>query len=187
MFTNARRSIIMWLAWTASMAASWAATGALSELSQDLNSSLGLVLVASGQWLVLRRWIHGGGLWVLVSYIAGFAGSMFGALALAWLGDPLARIGAGWTLILWGIQGLTIGLAQAYLLRRIASGWGWWIVATALGFALGAPLLEPLRTTTLLGGGRTLGYLVFGLISGAVTGLAAAWFFQEDHLRHDRS
>lgn len=170
-----------WTRWVLASTIGWAATGVLASLSNDLNSSLGLALVAIGQWSVIRRWLHGGGMWVLVTYIAGFAGSLLGAGLIGVLGFTAntGRIGAGWNMILWAVQGAVIGAVQAYVVRKQFDGLSWWVLANALGFALGAPMTQLIRGGALGFEGRMLSMTLFGLVSSAVSGLAFVTLFAE--------
>jgi len=170
-----------WTRWVLAATIGWAATGALASLSNDLNSSLGLALVAIAQWSVIRRWLHGGGMWVLVTYIAGFAGSLLGAGLIGFLGWTATAgwMGAGWNMILWAVQGAVIGAAQAFLLRKQFDGLRWWVFAHALGFALGAPMTQLIRGGALGFEGRLLSMALFGLVSSAVSGLALVTLFSE--------
>jgi putative NADH-flavin reductase len=78
------------------------------------------------------------------------------------------------------VGGALIGFAQWLAMRKSVSRAGWWIPATAVGWALGLPL--DLLGATLPGEGASLGFILlsgglFGLLAGAAvaipTGLAA--------------
>jgi hypothetical protein len=170
-----------WTRWVLASTLGWAATGALAAISTDLNASLGLALVAIGQWSALRRWLHGGGMWVLVTYIAGFAGSLLGVVLIGLLGWTASGgwIGAGWNLLLWAVQGAVIGAAQGFLIRREIDGVRWWVAANALGFALASPMTQFFRGGALGFEGRMLNMALFGLVSSAVSGLALVTLFRE--------
>jgi hypothetical protein len=164
----------IWGLWVLASTLGWTATGALSAYSGQLNSTLGLALVGLGQWAALRRWLHGGGMWVLVTYIAGFAGSLLGAALLYLLGwsESPGLIGLGWNAVLWGVQGAALGAAQALLLRHHLQGLRWWILANAIGFLLASPLTQWARVDAFGLDGRVLSATAFGLVSSAVSGLA---------------
>ena len=163
-----------WGLWVLASTLGWAATGALSAYSGQLNSTLGLALVGLGQWAALRCWLRGGGIWVLVTYIAGFVGSLLGVALLYLLGwsESAGSIGLGWNAVLWGVQGAALGAAQALLLRKHLAGLRWWILANTVGFTLASPLTQWARVDALGLDGRVLSATLFGLVSSAVTGLA---------------
>jgi hypothetical protein len=172
----------VWGLWVLASTLGWAATGALNAYSGQLNSTLGLALVGLGQWTALRRWLRGGGVWVLVTYIAGFAGSMLGGLLLFLLGwsETPGMIGMGWNALLWGVQGAALGAAQAVLLRNHLKGVRWWIAANALGFTLASPLTQLARQGAFGLDGRMLSAALFGLVSSAVSGLALLRILPDD-------
>jgi len=162
-----------WGLWVLASTLGWAATGALSAYSGQLNSTLGLALVGLGQWTALRQWLRGGGVWVLVTYIAGFFGSMLGGALLIALGwsDSGAGIGLGLNALLWCVQGAAVGAGQALLLRNFMDGAGWWIAASAAGFLVASPLTQLVAPGALGLEGRILSVTLFGLVASAVSGL----------------
>ena len=175
-------SFAIWGLWVFTSTLGWAATGALSAYSGELNSTLGLALVGLGQWTALRRWMHGGGVWVMVTYIAGFAGSLLGGALLVLLGwkETPGMIGMGWNALLWGVQGLALGVGQALLLRNHLQGMRWWIAANVLGFTLASPLTQLARAGAFGLDGRVLSAALFGLAASAVSGLALVHLYPPD-------
>ncbi len=122
-------------------------------------------IIAVCQWLILRRrWITTNG-WVLLTTIAWTAGWTLGWTISGIALGQFARVGyAGVMLLsvlLATIGGALVGLAQWVILRRHVKRAGWWIVAMAASWGLGA-IAGP-------------GGLLRGAIVGGVTGAVLIW------------
>ena len=84
-----------------------------------------------------------------------------GAPGQTWTGVAIALIGSG-------TLGAVIGLAQWLVLRRYLRGSGWWVLATAIGYAVPLALgpLFPLPQPPWLAGGMM--FLLFGIVLGVL-------------------
>jgi serine/threonine-protein kinase len=112
---------------------------------------IGLAL-GVGQWVLIRSRLENSFWWVLASLVGWAIGHL---AVINWL--PVAmREWAGLPI------GLTLGVAQWIVLRKLMPRSGWWIVISALGWLL--------AMTGVLGGS------LVGAVAGAVTGVAAAFF-----------
>jgi hypothetical protein len=117
---------------------------------------LGLVL-GLGQWLVLRRTIRSAGWWVLASVVGWavvgavkwsqgplFDEILFGVIGLfdeigLWRLGPLIGIGIG--VVLDGLSGLVVGVAQYLVLQHQVRRAGRWVLINVLAWASGAAVI----------------------------------------------
>ena len=175
-----KKWLVMWFWWTAAMAVGWAATAASIHFLPDLNTMLGLALVGTIQWLPVRKHVQGSGLWVLVTYVAGYVGSLVGLLFLQLLGLPSgAEMGYGTYAILWGVDGAVIGLAQAYLFKPVPSNRFAWIPVTAVGYAAAALLRMFVGAWTGIAVMDWRSALVFGAAVGLISGAGLIWILMQ--------
>jgi hypothetical protein len=132
---------VLWVKWILATTLGWVAGWAISEFA------VGLV-VGLAQWVALRKQIECSEWWVLASGIGWAAGR----------GLVVAVFPPQSTILIGGTLGAALGLAQWLILRRhVVQAW-WWIVVSALSWAVG-----------LTG---FLGASLVGTVAGAVTGLA---------------
>jgi hypothetical protein len=184
-----RSEFRLWLAWTLATAAGMILGFApFALLIPDLPllfvrivlPLVAGVLVGLLQWLVLRPYltravdwvVHGGAGWAL-----GFA---LGLLVIHAVGrNPLGAV-LGYLLF-----GLIIGALQWPMLRREIPLVTAWVIASVLGWALGAWLggaalnvlaaggeVSPVVSSAVIAG-------VTGLVAGAVTGLVLVWIVRQ--------
>ena len=75
-------------------------------------------------------------------------------------------IGIAIGLLTSGALGAAIGLAQWLVIRRYLRGVGWWVLATAIGYAIPLALgrISPLREPPWLAG--SVMFLLFGIVLG---------------------
>lgn len=147
------------------------------------------------QWLILRRRVSQVGWWAP----AIVAGLVFASVLLYAL--PVARnyflevenifaFRLGF-IMLWSLGGTLASVFQWFFLRRQISLSGWWVLASAVGWSLGAVVWE-LSNWFLFerfgfGPGGLLEFLqilnafglFFGIIMGAVTGGAIVWLLRQ--------
>ena len=161
--------------WVLANTLGWSATGALAEITPELNATLGLVIVASAQWVVLRERVRAGGYYVLLTYIAGFVGSLLGVYAMRLLqGEQSSTVSMSWNVFLWAVDGAIVGAAQALLLRHWKLSPLAWIGASALAFAL-ASIPSQFVRISLQNNSRLIASTFFGLVSGLVTAGLLWW------------
>jgi len=127
-----------WLQWLVATSVSWvggtilyhtlglALLGGVGEVAG--NTILGL-LIGTGQWLVLRRWLDRAGWWALAAAGGNLLAASVGVGSQAVLGENVGG------LILTIGLGLVPGVLQWLVLRQQVARAGWWVLAsTVLGF-----------------------------------------------------
>ncbi|NJO40571.1 MAG: protein kinase [Cyanobacteria bacterium CRU_2_1] len=80
------------------------------------------------------------------------------------------------TVVAGGLIGAAIGAAQWFVLQQRLVRTSWWIVATAIGYALGF-----LLTVSLINSPSWWGYIVQGVVIGALAG-GAQWLILQRHV-----
>ena len=128
------------------------------------------------QWLVLRRSVSGAGWWVLASAAAGYgtlqAGFMPFSTSLQSFGVYLS-----WTRVV-ALGGAVTGTLQWLVLRGQVSRAGWWVLASTVGWGLGATVARAFPWGVDMG--DAVGALVVtGAILGALTGGALVWLLRQ--------
>jgi hypothetical protein len=150
-----------------------------------LVGAIGVVILASLQWLILRhylvrlRWWS----WVAASALGQVAGTVVVTLAGAGsliLGPRLvgaigvAALGVGTRVVLGGLLGGVVGVIQWLILRWHLTNAVWWIIATAVAgvcVALVPPTYHP--GSGFSGTGALLAaQAISGMIVGTITGIA---------------
>jgi hypothetical protein len=130
-----------WLQWMLVSGVGWLVGWLAGEMG--IGAGVGLV-----QWLVLRPRVPRAGWWIPASAV----GWAVGVVAVLTVFPPETGIWAGTAL------GAAMGVGQALVLSYWGyRGAGWWVIASALGWAVG------------LGG--VLGASLVGVAAGAVTGI----------------
>jgi hypothetical protein len=137
-------------------------------------------LVGAFQWLVLRGYLTQSIDWILNGGIGWALGYGLGLIIIQALRD------FAWGALLgYIIFGLIIAVLQWPVLRREIPNALPWILASVIGWALGAYLsqvvlslfvtgdaIEPVWSTTIIAG-------TTGLIAGAITGLVLVWIVRQ--------
>jgi hypothetical protein len=125
------QSLLFLLLWSLANTVPWLATGLLYyflPIGGALAWLFACLSVGIAQWLVLQRYISGLGQWPIATFIGGLLGyTGFAASILAALIVPLGT-------------GLSVGIAQWFVLRHKLTGAFWWIFATTLGAIVGLGL-----------------------------------------------
>ncbi len=184
-----RSGFSLWLAWTLATAAGMLlGLVPFALLSPDLNVLLVRLLlplwtgflIGLFQWLVLRPYLTHSVDWVLNGGAGWALGFALGLLLIQALGSsPLGAL-LGYLLF-----GLIIAVLQWPVLRREIPNALPWVLASMVGWALGAYLSQ-----IVLGGlftGEAPSQLVStsvvaavtGLVAGAITGLALIWIVRQ--------
>ena len=134
------------------------------------------LMVGLAQWLVLRRWIRRAGWWVLALAV----GSALGALLGGPLVMPLVEMVAweyGWEvgdaihgILVGGIAGILIGIAQWLILRRHARKATWWVLLSMIAMLATLGIDFSLRTLDYLL--VVIARLAVGAVIAMITGTA---------------
>jgi hypothetical protein len=138
------------LATTLGWAIGWAFIGEVG-----VGIALGL-----GQWLVLRQSIPQAGWWIWASTVGwAFGQAMIVVGEITPPGSGLINSVAAGTVL-----GTLLGIAQWFVLRRSVRHANWWVIMSAVGWAIGL--------TGIFGG------TLVGAVAGAVTGLTLDWLLR---------
>ena len=142
-----------------------------------MGAGIGLI-----QALVIRRILHKSVLWICSSIVG---------LGAPFVLTDLSKF-VGWNLpyslpLAIVLGGLIVGIWQALILRSRLRQTGWWIVASALGWALAggtSAMADSPRAHAIRGIWGAVVYLGIiaagGLILGLVTGLCLAWLLRNE-------
>ncbi len=135
---------------------------------QGVIYTAGAGILALWQWLPLRSRVHQPIAWLALS-VLGFAAGWSGyRLVEAVTVRNAGEEGIAGPMLFFTVIGLAVGVAQWLMLRRALERAGWWVAANAVGWALGSLALFAVNA------GPVAFYTLFGLLSGAVTGLCLA-------------
>jgi len=138
------------------------------------------------QWLILRRRVSRVGWWA-PSIVAGMvlASALLLALSIArkYFLDSENFFALG-MIILLSLGGTLAGVFQWFFLRRQISRAGWWVLASAVVWSLGAVVWSLGAVVWFSSWFRFLGILnamglFFVIIMGAVTGGALVWLLRQ--------
>lgn len=136
------------------------------------------------QWRLLRWRLPQAGWWVLASALGG---ALIGTVAsTVRVVDPTAGV---------VLAGASFGILQWLVLRRHIARAGWWLLASPIGWAVGALVVRAADRVGVFGAAeraiRAIGlpmsdtvvvallFGVFGAVYGAVTGIVLAWLIQK--------
>jgi len=145
---------VLWVKWILATTVGWAVGWTLSEFAVGLTVGL-------AQWVVLRKQIEHSEWWILVSAVGWGAGRVLVDVTLA----PQDVILVG------GMLGAALGLAQWLVLRHhVIQSW-WWIAMSALSWGVGLTAV--------------LGETLVGAIVGAATGLALEPLLRYSSIQED--
>lgn len=185
----AQNEIGLWLGWTLATAAGMV-LGVLPWLPFLDNLDLGLarvivpvwtgLLVGIFQWLVLRGYLTHAVDWIFNGGAGWAVGYALGLLAIQNLSEY-----AWGPLLGYILFGLVIAILQWPVLRREIPNAIPWIIASVVGWALGASLsqivldlfvsgnaVNPAWSATVIAG-------TTGLVAGAITGLVLVWIVRQ--------
>jgi len=182
-----RHWLLLWVGWMVGTAVGWGLSAAAINVMPELNTMLGLALVGTFQWLPIRKHVQGSGIWVLVTYIAGFVGSLSGLLFLQFLNlIPDAPLSFGPNALLWGVDGAVIGMAQAFLFQPKPPHRFYWPLFSGLGYAAAGLISMLVRIWLDIPGLDWRSSTVFGAVAGFVSGAGLIWILmkQPDRAPH---
>jgi len=175
-----RKWLLLWLGWMTGTAVGWGLSAILITALPELNAMLGLAVVGTIQWIPIRKHVQGSGIWVLVTYIAGFFGSLAGLLFLQFLNlSPDAPLGFGSNALLWAVDGAVIGLAQAFLFRPQPQNRLAWPLFSALGYAVASTISMLVRMWLDVPGLDWRASTIFGAVAGLISGAGIVWLFMQ--------
>jgi hypothetical protein len=184
-----RSEFRLWLSWTLATAAGMILGFVPFALLMD-NLNLLLVrillplvagvLVGLFQWLVLRPYFTQAVEWVLQNGAGWALGFALGLLVIQAMGkNPLGAV------LGYALFGLIVGALQWPMLRREVPHVTAWVIASVIGWALGAYLGGAALNVLAAGGEVSQGLEsavisgVTGLVAGAITGLALVWIARQ--------
>lgn len=125
------------------------------------------LLMGTLQWLVLRRVVSRSGWWI-PACMAGWALSGVVNVQLASFMTGSQNTPRFWVDVIHiSVSGVSIGIAQWFVLRRLVSDAGWWVVATIAGMTLGWSLIPMVDRLMLMSGA---GYALFTIMKDATAG-----------------
>ncbi|MGK7907400.1 MAG: hypothetical protein AB4040_09250 [Synechococcus sp.] len=191
--TGPLRSVAIAIAWAVATAIALVLTNVVLNLT-NLSYEMWIVflvgpfLLGVMQWLVLRWFLPRAGWWVVLTIVGcglGWVSALGLALAVASLADATSiylpmwvpeELACGWVA---AVGGVAIGLAQWLYLRRHLRQAAWWIVASAIGLAIGGGpnLCSGLAVYSAHNWPLTLA--VGGLAGGLVKGGTMAWLLRK--------
>ena len=139
--------------------------------------------VGIAQWFVLRWHVSRAGWWVLASAVGG---ALTFAVIFAADGIIVARV---------GMVGAAVGIAQWFVLRGQVFRAGWWVLASAAGFAVGGAVIRAasefessLRGFSYLPHPVYVAGFVLGLaLYGAITGVVMVWLLRQPVIKEPSS
>lgn len=190
-----RSEIGLWLGWTLAttggMLLGFLPTIPLVNLL-DLGIAQIAVPVLAGtvigfaQWIVLRRYLTPSSTWELADGTTWAAGYVLGLLLVLALPSTIFIATIGYLLF-----GVIVALVQWPVLRREIPNILVWILANAIGWAVGfwvSQLVLPLFVTEPLVSpavGTTVVAVTSGLVAGAITGLALIWIVRKPEIVYE--
>jgi len=190
-----RSEIGLWLGWTLSTAGGML-LGFLPTIPLVNLLDLGIAQIAVpvlagtvigfAQWIVLRRYITASSEWELADGATWAAGYVLGLLLVLALPSTIFIATVGYLLF-----GVIVALVQWPVLKREIPNILVWIVANAVGWAVGFwasqavlplfitdPLVSPAVGTAVIA-------VTSGLVAGAITGLALIWIVRKPEIVYE--
>ncbi|NJP04195.1 MAG: hypothetical protein HC837_00475 [Chloroflexaceae bacterium] len=171
----------LWLWWVTTSVASGLLGITVLRLATGVTDWLlfGLVYGAAQAWCLRRCIPHRMG-WIVASIIGGAIGVLANLWLLAFL-PPTVPLFAR-NLLDGSIRGLSLGLAQWFILRLTLRQSGWWLPASAIAMALALPLAVQANqfwsSTISEQGDGIVAWGVFGLVYGSISGAALLALFR---------
>ncbi len=142
-----------------------AVVGAAEYRAKGFVVAIPLLVVMTGaavgvmQWLILRRQLRRTGWWVLASIVGWVVGTAAATLGILLVGlqefSPVSS-----SIVIGVVVGAVAGVMQWLILRRQLRRTGWWVLASTVGWAVGAAATG------------AIGLPAVGAVSGAITGIA---------------
>ncbi|MBI5032515.1 MAG: hypothetical protein HZB51_18475 [Chloroflexi bacterium] len=137
-------------------------------------------LIGLAQWLLLRRYLPRSGWWILATAIGCIVPMQFGEM-FPWR-DPPWLGGA----IMFMLFGLTLGIAQWFVLRRYMAHSVWWTAFTLVGWLLAFALTSIAYVTDLYV--EPFDLLSAFIVPIGTSGIGMVWLLrQSPHLSNVRA
>jgi len=175
--------------WAVSGAVVGAAVGAMGlavglAVGKAVGGAVAGAVTGVAQWLLLRRQVRRAGWWILASAAGWAVGGAVGDAVFRAVGDAVFRAVVGAVgsavrfavllavgdAVVGAVAGAVAGVAQWLLLRRQVRRAGWWILASAAGWAVGWAVGLAMGNAVGLAMGNAVAWAVSGAVSGAVIG-----------------
>jgi hypothetical protein len=187
-----RNELGLWLGWTLATAGGMLVGFLLTiPLVNLLNLGFAQIavpvlagtVIGFAQWIVLRRYITNDTKWVLADGVSWAAGYILGLLLVQSVPSSVFIATLGYLLF-----GVIVALVQWPVLRREIPNLAVWILANAIGWAVGFWASQAVLSLFFTGGlieptvGTTVISVTSGLIAGAITGLALIWIVRKPEL-----
>ncbi len=131
------------------------------------------ICIGGMQWFILRRYTAGAGIWVLFTAAVWPLCYAFIGLAIQGVigvGGATFAGPSAWV-ITFALIGAMLGGIQWLVLRRHFDRAGWWVLASAAGFAIFAVFGSQIDILALI--------VLLGAIPGATTGAALVWLLHQ--------
>ena len=143
-------------------------------------------VIGFAQWIVLRRYLTASSIWELADGLTWAAGYVLGLLLVLALPSTIFIATIGYLLF-----GVIVALVQWPVLRREIPNLLLWVLANAVGWAVGfwaSQAILPLFVTDPLVApavGTAVIAVTSGLVAGAITGLALIWIVRKPELVYE--
>jgi hypothetical protein len=194
-----------WLLWVLASTAGWAVGLAVGNaVLNAVGDAVGDAVVEAvveavvgavvgvAQWLILRRQVRRADWWILASTAGWAVGwAVGGAVAGAVVGAVVGAVGSAvrFAVLLavgdavgGAVAGAVAGVAQWLLLRRQVRRAGWWILASAAGWAVG----EAVGLAVDWDMSRAVSSAVIGAMIGIITGAVLVWLLRQPRREEER-
>lgn len=165
----------------------WLIGGGVSGIIEGDNDWLigGIIaclLMWLAQWFLLQSYFEKATLWLILSPFGFIAGILFGGFT-SWYVQQVIFASNSFQVrtaeIVLAIMGASVGLLQSYVLRHTKNGPLCWIFISSaawtlggIGFSYSSLLFFNMANLFIA---FVIGYAIFGLIYGALTGVALVW------------
>ena len=138
-------------------------------LGESVVAGVGWSVAGIAQWLILRRRVRRAGWWVLASTVGSIVGMIGSVPVLLVAFSLIYAVGAiEAVVILWGMVGCVVGIAQWLILRRRVFQAGWWVLASTVGGVVAAEVAWAIKHAMSRAIGGAMGATVVGAITGFV-------------------
>ena len=136
-------------------------------LGESVVAGVSWSVAGIAQWILLRGRVRRAGWWVMASTVGSTVGMIASVPVLLVSFSLIYTIGAvEAVVVLWGVVGFVVGIAQWFILRRRVFQAGWWVLASTVGGVVAARVAWAMGDAM----GRTVGGAVGATLVGVITG-----------------